>query len=202
MEQSCYSAKRRAATSWYFRAGYIHCKLLLYLTCNRFLKIYWGQLTVSPPRLRAWLKVLVYISCVVAMATAITCCAQLKHWLLLHIVHLQHWDFHKCFCKEVLRANAGFFPKWRVGISLKTNLKKRVNSIKGNTLFISLNLNIIVQKKTPDNCMFYGWSFMNKGYQIFKCWDSMVVCPPNNVSGYVPASHQRCLLWTFTRGCG
>jgi len=31
-------------------------------------------------------------------------------------------------------------------------------------LLTGLNLNIIIQKKEPENCTFYGWCFKNKGH--------------------------------------
>jgi len=34
---------------------------------------------------------------------------------------LQHRDFHKRFCRKVVRANGGFHPKFKRGTSLKRN---------------------------------------------------------------------------------
>jgi len=34
--------------------------------------------------------------------------------------------------------------------------------MKAKFLFVGLNLNTIVQEKTPETCTFHGWCFKNK----------------------------------------
>jgi len=40
--------------------------------------------------------------------------------------------------------------------SLELSLSKLVNSLKADFLFVGLNLNTIVQEKTPEACTFHG----------------------------------------------
>ena len=45
-------------------------------------------------------------------------------------------------------------------------------------LFVVLNLNTIVQGKTPETSI--SWMMLSKqgALKIFKCWNSVIVCPP------------------------
>ena len=54
-----------------------------------------------------------------AVATTSYSTALLSAKSILLILHLEHGDFYKHFCKKVLRANGGFF----LGILLKKLLK-------------------------------------------------------------------------------
>jgi len=54
-----------------------------------------------------------------------------------------------------LRANGGIDSKWKLG-TLLSELLKLVSSMKAVFLFVGLNLNTLVQEKTPETCMFHG----------------------------------------------
>ena len=63
--------------------------------------------------------------------------------------------FSQVLLQENFQANGGFHPKQKLGTSTKSKLLEFVNSMKLVFLFSGLNLNTIVQDKTPDKCTFY-----------------------------------------------
>jgi len=72
------------------------------------------------PGVGAHQQVFKYENAIRMAATVISCStAMLDAKGILQILHLQHRDFHKGFCRKVLRAD--FDPKYKLGTLLKTD---------------------------------------------------------------------------------
>ena len=64
--------------------------------------------------------------------------------------------------------------------------------MKAAFLFAGLNRNKIIQKKeVPEQGIFYGWCFKNKGNCIFKCWGLVTVRPPPHQNFWLRACDPR-----------
>jgi len=81
--------------------------------------------------------------------------AQVQYWALKVLQHLS---------KKGLWANGGIGSKQKLGISL-SKLLKLVNSMKADFLFVGLNLNTIVQEKTPETFTFHGGCYKSKEHK-------------------------------------
>jgi len=80
----------------------------------------------------------------------LNCNVDYKH--ILHIMHLLFQNFHKRFCRKILRAKVALIQRRSLKLHQKTNFQ---NSMKIEFLFAALNLNLLsVKKITRKNARF------------------------------------------------
>jgi len=72
-----------------------------------------------------------------------------------------------------------------------------------NFLFVGLNLNTIVQEKTPKTCTFHGWCFENKKHQKYINVETRLLFSPALIKligyalGFTASIYQKKLCFAF-----
>jgi len=99
--------------------------------------------------------------------------AQLQYWLQKAYGRSCTYGLGRFTVLALLQE--GLMSKWRHWSEVKTwnfTIKtfETYQFNESRILFVGLNMNTIVQEKTPETCTLRGW--------CFKCWNSVVVCPP------------------------